>query len=75
VPFATLDSFSGEQWDSFCQLRLSQLLKEVADKRSKYVTIVQHQLDRKQLFEKVAFDGNRQDRIFSQTMPELDFEQ
>jgi hypothetical protein len=48
VPFDALNSFSGEQWQKFRELRLPQLLGEIADKRNKYVKIVENQLERKQ---------------------------
>jgi hypothetical protein len=47
VSIDSVDSFAGEQWQKFRELRLLQLLKEVADKRSKYAQIVEHQLERK----------------------------
>ena len=48
VPIDTLNSFSGEQWQKFRELRLPQLLREVADKRTRYTKIVENQLERKQ---------------------------
>jgi hypothetical protein len=48
VPIDALNSFSGEQWQKFRKLRLPQLLREVADKRTRYAQIVENQLERKQ---------------------------